>query len=227
MRERCKGGDPACLSLSHSHKLYTTASHSHVPQSATDTLLAFIRGNTCLIVGRRGLGVPQPPLIGGDVGGRGHAVLVSVLGQGAVEVHLQAVSIPLLLSARSEAVQSQPRNWRKEHRVRHKLVILARFWWRDQPLRASATGQSCPLLTSPAALISRVSLANTSNVSDSYRAQSRETRGGSQDRGPPQPPPLLENSWKFLISVANLRQASKVRKNKIDWKSYYNNGVRE
>ena len=37
---------------------------------------------------------------------------------------------------------------------------------------------------------------------------------------------LLENSWKFLISVGNLRRASKVEKNKIDWKSYYNNGVR-
>ena len=35
MRERCKGGDPACLSLSHSHKLHKTPSHSHVPQSAT------------------------------------------------------------------------------------------------------------------------------------------------------------------------------------------------
>ena len=37
---------------------------------------------------------------------------------------------------------------------------------------------------------------------------------------------LLENSWKFLISVGNLRHASKVGENKIDWKLYYNNGVR-
>ena len=35
MRARCKGGDPACLSLSHSHKLHKSPSHSHVPQSAT------------------------------------------------------------------------------------------------------------------------------------------------------------------------------------------------
>ena len=37
---------------------------------------------------------------------------------------------------------------------------------------------------------------------------------------------LLEHIWKFLISARNLRRASKVGKNKIDWKPYYNNGVR-
>ena len=45
MRERCKGGDPTCLSLSHSHKLRKTPSHSHVPQCATDCVLRLPHGD--------------------------------------------------------------------------------------------------------------------------------------------------------------------------------------
>ena len=91
MRERCKGGDPACLSLSHSHKVHKTPSHSHVAQSATAWLALSCRGagaaiqhrqltlcatcsahsRTCGTVAWRGVawrGVVGQSIIGGPVG---------------------------------------------------------------------------------------------------------------------------------------------------------------